>query len=149
MYDQYEKFYQLKKHIKERDIKAVRLTCKNNLKTLVSRHTLKKTGQVHSKTEVEVNTVHFPINSLKYRLNMFQQESLWANKYENSDNYLRVYYEDLLYGYNKEMEDVLLFLVLDKKQKLSLALKKIAPDSLGLIIENYTEVEKELIGSIN
>ncbi len=132
---------------KEHDVGIIHLIRENALKTIVSAETAQKRGLSHSTSKVKWVTVHLSPFKLKMQLTRLTQQ---IEKYQTvlkNTRHLEVSYEALVARPEAETRRILDFLKLEQLGPLTTNLVKLNPNSLGDIIENYTEVKQALHGT--
>ncbi len=127
----------------------IHLVRNNALKIVVSRETAKKRNLYHLQNETEIQDVTIRLEP-KSLLN--DLESIAAEVEDNRQKfshlpYLELSYESFVKDMTEEAENIFSFLAVNIVQGLPVPLKKINPDSISDLIENYDEVQEILMGT--
>ena len=135
-------------YIKQHDLAVIHLTRENVLRTHLSRVTARARNVWHTdKTHNKKKPVVVPPEKLLRALDKIgQQDELWRNKLANLTP-LSMTYESLVRNLGESSGDILSFLGVDNEVGLQSSLKKINPNDLRKVIENYDAVERSLGGS--
>ena len=131
----------------ENDVPIIHLIRENSLKTIVSRLAVKKRGVSHSTAKVKPITLHLQPFVLKMRLLRLTRKIRQYRTKLKSLRYLEISYESFVADQETETHRLLDFLHIDHIVLLTANIVKLNPDSLGAIIENYTEIEWTLQGT--
>jgi LPS sulfotransferase NodH len=149
MLDQAEKYPEVLDLLQQKRFKIIHIWRKNILKIYLSRVKAEQTGIYVSKKIVDRSKIHLDDELLITNLNNIKATQGKLLKLIESLRleYFNIQYENLLTNREKELEKILEFLELDAKFNLTTYLKKINPDNLVDIIDNYYEIEEILQGT--
>jgi len=142
-------FPMVMRYIEQRGLAVIHLTRANALRTHLSRVTARARNVWHThKALGKKQAVVVPTDRLLKSLHkIVQQDELWKNKLSILDP-LSITYESLARNLDDASGEILSFLDVDIEVGLQSTLKKINPNDLRQVIENYDEVENVMIGSI-
>jgi hypothetical protein len=149
-YSQINRYPAIIPWIKQNDIKIIHLIRMNLLKRLVSHKISTTRNLCHSTQTVEPIKVHI---DPKILIDDFRRRQKRFAKYKMRFTdvldlpYIEVSYESLVSDFDSEIRKVLKFLEIDGHMSLTSEFVKVNPDSLGDIIENYSEVKQTLINT--
>ena len=133
-------------YIKDNDFYIIHLIRKNFLKTILSRETAKARSMYHASPEDSVKAVKVTLDTetLMSDLNTINNEVSENREVFNGCPYTEVYYEDLVENKDEVSKSIFEFLGLDPNgiSEMEFPLKKINPDNLEDLIENFDEVER-------
>lgn len=146
MLSQVWQFPESVRYIQKHRIKVLHLVRENFLKTLVSRISAKTRKLYHITKPVNVDKIHVPIHSLLSSLDLIAEEVSDWKQFAVNNPYMELSYESFVADREKELENALTFLGVEYLS-LDCRLKKINPDDLSQVIENYSEVERTLAGT--
>jgi LPS sulfotransferase NodH len=125
--------------LKEHNVKAILVRRVNPIKTLVSRRTAAKSGVYHVSGPHKSTTIRIDTESLVADLDEIENEApTWRKKLGDATEYLDIAYEDYLLDQPGTNEKILDFLGVPQAI-LTSKLKKINPDDLRMLIENFEE----------
>jgi hypothetical protein len=149
MLDQAEKYPEVLDLLQQKRFKIIHIWRKNILKIYLSRVKAEQTGIYVSKKIVDRSKIHLDDELLITNLNNIKATQGKLLKLIESLRleYFNIQYENLLTNREKELEKIIEFLELDAKFNLTTYLKKINPDNLVDIIDNYYEIEEILQGT--
>ncbi|WP_339338462.1 sulfotransferase [uncultured Oceanicoccus sp.] len=146
MFNQTGRFPAIIPYLKSNKIKLIHLVRENYLKTHISALMANKRG-FHSTKAVKQIKLIMPVRDLVYRLDCIKNESdQWANIFSESDNYLRVTYEDFMKSRDEQISKIVDFLGIEKEE-ISSDLVKLTSDDLSEVLENYEDVKSKLLGT--
>lgn len=134
-------------YLRERDAKVIRVVRCNQLKVLVSRILLKRTGLPHTTTRLCSPRLQLPTWNLKRRLDSITRENeRWSILLADVE-YLPITYERVLSDRQTEFRRVLEFLRVDLDVALHSPFQKLTPNRLQDVIQNYADVVRCLSGT--
>lgn len=141
MYDQINK--PIDKWINNNEIKIIHLVRRNTLKVILSLKTAKKRKLYHSTGKEKIEKVNI---KLKPKKTLKEIETIQKNikKYRElylKKDYIEIFYEDFVEDMNKQAQEIFSFLGLNPFKCSTIPLKKINPDSIQAIVDNYDEIE--------
>jgi hypothetical protein len=154
MYNQLQYYNKpLERWFKNEKVYLIHLIRKNALKLHLSWLARLKRGLAHSEKKVKLVKVYVDpktiVNILdkivQRQKNMKKEISL---KFQNNP-YLEVYYEDLQNSYISQMDRVFEFLEIKKCLIPKPNLKKLNPDNISSLIDNYDEIRHVLERSVH
>lgn len=130
--------------LESRGVRAILVHRINPLKTLVSRLTAAKSGVYHVSGEHKAPTIEIDTANLIRDLDSIGEDVLtWRKMLDNSTDYIEIAYEEYLedqVGKNQEIQQFLQV----PHATLSSNLKKVNPDDLSRVIDNYDDVIETL-----
>lgn len=147
MYDQLEDFKCLKELIKNEGVLIIHLIRTNLLKMHLSKLTRRKRGVAHSSKKVEKVKVGVNHKTILNQLDELNDDQQRMKKMFPGNPYLEVTFEDIFYRQTEIARKVCDFLGVEQCKIRPPVLKKLNPDSVRDIVENYDEVSKKLIGT--
>ena len=147
MYDQLEYYGFLKSLIRAENIYIIHLIRNNPLKIYLSKLTRRKRGIAHSVREVKEVKVWVNPKTLLHRLDRTIEAQRKMKILFSNNPYLEITSEDFFGNYSETSKRTLGFLGVENRQIRMPRLKKLNPDSVGQIIENYDEITKKLKGT--
>lgn len=127
----------------------IHLVRNNALKIVVSRETARKRNLYHLDTNNKIQNVTVrlePLCLLNNLKNIVAEVESNRKKYLDLP-YLEVTYESFVKDMAKEANRIFSFLAVKNVENLPVPLKKINPDSVSDLIENYDEVKEALLGT--
>jgi LPS sulfotransferase NodH len=140
-------------HLLELDVKAILVRRRNILKTLVSRRAAAQSGVYHVSHALQKPTsvenwvapkVTINTATLISDLQSIEKEHLhWESKLSTNVEYLDIEYEQYVQDPHAANKKILAFLGVQNVSLVS-DLKKVNPDKLSSLIENYAEVVQKL-----
>lgn len=143
------KFPMVLDYVKSRTVKVIHLKRTNVLKTLVSRISAAKTGIYHSVEAKRARTkIYVPVNTLLPKLQTMKNEQKRWDRRLIDINHISILYEDFVQEPEAIGNQISEFLGVEKGYQLKSRLKKLNPDDLSNIIENYVDIEANLRGSV-
>ncbi|MCU7555326.1 Stf0 sulfotransferase family protein [Alteromonas sp. ASW11-19] len=138
----------LTRYLKANDFHIIHLIRQNVLKTYISRVTAQARNTYHAEPgeKVEKVTITLQTDTLINELRTIKNEIEYHRKLFSDSPYMEVFYEELIDDKKGVTQSILEHLSLDteKVPKMEFPLKKINPDNLAELIENYDEVERLL-----
>lgn len=146
-YNHMESYPAIVTWLREHEIKIIHFVRHNLLKRYVSQATMRARGLAHSTKTVQPVKVRLQIGKLEKEL---ARRVRIVEKYRRTfidGPYLEVSYESFVANREAETRRILQFLDIDRFMPLASDLKKLNPDSLEDIIENYEEVALVLKGT--
>ncbi len=147
MYGQARRFPEVVDWCREFNVSVVHLMRENSLKILVSRQVAKSRGVYFSTRPLERTAVTLDVNRLEAALKKMDSTVEYHQHLFSTLPYTEVTYENLVTHRNVEFRRILEFLETDMDQELTTDVVKTSPDSLSMLIENYSEVCEVLRGS--
>ena len=130
--------------LKEHNVKAILVRRVNPIKTLVSRRTAAKSGVYHVSGSHNAPTIKIDTNNLIADLDSIENEApIWRKMLGETTNYLDIAYEDYLQDQPGTNQKLLDFLKV-RRAPLTSKLKKVNPNDLRKLIENYEEAAAAL-----
>jgi hypothetical protein len=150
MYDQLNDYRPLQNWIKGRDISIIHLIRRNALKLLLSRVKSKSTKQYHfAGGNGSTKKVSLDRASVISQLSKIVSKQTEVKQKFPDNPYLEISYERFFSDYLEESGKVLTFLGVERDDmEFPQFLKKLNPDSLGDLIENYDEIALTLQGTL-
>ena len=134
-------------YVKTNRIKAVHVTRRNVLKTLLSRELARQTGVYHhfgEKQHGEVEAIHLETGDLPRRLrNLVNEDREWQGLLYGHVDVHRVCYEVFVNDHESASRQLLMFLGLEYLD-LTSNLTKLNPTDMRRLIRNYDEVANAL-----
>jgi LPS sulfotransferase NodH len=128
-------------YTRQKQSKVIHLVRENTLKVIVSRHRVRLSGGVaHTFTEVPILKIHLPASNLIGEIKKIEKAKARWRKRLSAFAFLEVSYESFVSDKKDETHRVLSFLGVDGSYELTSPLKRINPDRLDQVIENYDEV---------
>lgn len=147
MYGQARRFPEVASWCEANDVRVVHLIRENFLKIIVSGKIAKQRGVYHStrrldaiKVRIDPRAIISQLEKIEAQVNMYRQIFSYGS-------YLEVNYEILVANTADEAKRLLRFLDVETDEPLTSDLKKINPNSLADLVENYNDVKNELLGS--
>ena len=147
MYDQLEYYGFLRSPIKERSISVIHLIRNNPLKIYLSRLTRRKRGVAHAVYEVKEVKVWVDPKSILNHLSLIARNQEEMKKLFPDNPYLEITSEDFFLHHAETSVKILNFVGVDQCEVDAPKLKKLNPDSVKQIIENYHEISEILKGT--
>ena len=147
MYNQLTAYPLLEQWFEEENIHVIHLIRKNILKTIISRKTAEKRNIYHSTEKLNTDKIYIDTKHLISDIEEIKGEIESNRNKIKHNNYIEVFYEDISSNLKKYASETLSFLGINSYEDMNCDLKKINPDSLEDIIENYDEVCQELAGN--
>jgi len=139
-----------------RNVKAILVSRRNSLKTLVSRRSASASGIYHISKTLNIKTAVETWTPRKITINtktviddlsnIELECSLWRTRLDNVVEHIDVVYEEYAGSIDAGNRRILEFLDVPQLQ-LTSDLKKINPDNLGDLISNYDDLAKVLKGT--
>lgn len=142
-------FPELREWIDENYVKRVHLIRENYLKIIVSRE-VKKTGAVSNARpgdEVALTTIRLRTDNLISRLNQLAVEVEQERQQISGKPHIEICYERLCDDLESSIRDILDFIEVPWSKAMKVPMKKVNPDRLDQILENYEEVAEVLRGT--
>jgi len=136
----------LEDYLHRKNVHVIHLIRKNVLKIIVSRETAKKRNLYHATPEENIPAVKVYLHPKTLRQDIIRILSEVSHFRERFARYayLEAYYEDFVSSRVEVSRKIFDFLQVPFIENLDVPLRKINPDSLELLIENYEEIEREL-----
>lgn len=131
------------------DVSIIHLIRENILKIIVSAESARVRNLYHAEKETKIEKIKVRINTnnlLEIIQNKYAAVQSHKDRYKNLP-YLETYYEKIVDNFDKEISKVFEFLGVSSCDGLDVPLKKINPDSLSEIIENYDDVVNKMKGT--
>ncbi|MBI2485387.1 MAG: hypothetical protein HYW01_00190 [Deltaproteobacteria bacterium] len=147
MYDQLKYYGFLKNFIKEEGISVIHLIRNNPLKIYLSRLTGRKRGVAHAIYEVKEVKVWVDPKKILNHLNLIMKNQERMKKFFSDNSYLEIASEDFFGNHSETSKKILDFLGVDEREIRAPKLKKLNPDSVRQIIENYDEIFEVIKGT--
>jgi LPS sulfotransferase NodH len=136
----------LTQYIKDNDFYIIHLIRKNFLKTILSRETASVRSMYHASPEDSVKPikVNLDTKTLMSDLNTINDEVNHNRDEFKESRYIEVYYEDLVENKDEVTKSIFEFLGLSLNgiSEMEFPLKKINPDRIEDLIENFDEIER-------
>ncbi len=149
MYDQLARYSPLQKWAAEPDVSIIHLIRENAVKLLISRIVAKKTGayQFARKKGPRPKVYLDPTETISELNRIVGLREKMRKKFSNNP-YLEITYERFFSEYPVESERVFAFLGIPKAEmEFPAFLKKLNPNSLEDLVENYDEIAAALRGT--
>ena len=145
MYNQISK--SLDKWIIQNKLYIIHLIRENTLKLVLSRETAKIRKLYHANNDLKISPVKVKLNPNRIVdvLKKINTEIEYNKRRYCYNPYMEIKYEDLQCDIAKAARSIYRFLNVDDVKKLNIPLKKINPDSLEDLIQNYEEIREVLI----
>lgn len=148
MYDQLEDYIFLKDLIRRENIFLIHLIRNNPLKIHLSKLARRKRGIPHSVNEVEKVRVWVDPKKLTNRLDRIVRDQERMKKTFPDNPYLEITFEDFINDYPDSSKKIWDFLGVNYQCGIRTPkLKKLNPDSVRQIVENYDEIASTLKGT--
>jgi len=147
MYNQLEYYGFLKKLIKNENLYVIHLIRNNALKIHLSKLTRRERGVAHSTCKVKEVKVRVDPRTILHHLSRIVKKRERMKKMFPDNPYLEITSEDFFAHHPEVSKKVLDFLEVDRCEVRAPNLKKLNPDSVRRIIENYDEIFKVLKGT--
>lgn len=147
MYGQVRRYPEVVDWCRHNEVRVVHLIRRNSLKVIVSRQIAAERGIYWSTRPVETRKVNLKTRALVARL---RESNTLVEKHRalfSSLPYMEVVYEDFVADRDAELRRILEFLGCDVNVQLTSELVKTSPDALDLLIENYEDVRRTLLGT--
>lgn len=133
--------------IRNGDIKAIQIIRRNVLKTYLSRLSSQASGRYHTRSDVEVAKLAVNTKRLLSRLDEIHAENDWWSRLLSGYDHILVEYEEFVASKENESRRILEYLGVDHYEELTSANRKINPDDLSRLVDNYPELEATLRGT--
>jgi len=148
MYSQLSYYRSLQRWITNRNIAIIHLIRQNALKKLLSSAVAKKTGQVHFARNKSIQKVFLNPQTILTQLNRIVSLREGMKKKFPGNPYLEITYEQFFSDHFEELKRICAFLGIERAEiEFPHFLKKLNPDSLEDLIENYDEIAMLLKGT--
>ncbi|TVL95247.1 MAG: hypothetical protein CV082_11595 [Candidatus Brocadia sp. BL1] len=148
MYEQLEDYCSLQDWIADQKVLIIHLIRQNALKMLLSRLMAEKTGDFQTISNKSAHTkIILDQQRVLKQLNAIVCEQEKMRKRFSGNPYLEITYEQFFYNYPEEAKRIFHFLNLENNKTGFPDLKKINPESLKDLIENYEEIANLLHGT--
>jgi hypothetical protein len=147
MYDQLNYYGFLKNFIREEGTSVIHLIRNNPLKIYLSRLTRRKRGVAHAMYEVKEVKVRVDPKCILDHLSLIVKNQEGMKKLFPDNPYLEITSEDFFRNDSETAEKILDFLGVEECEIRAPKLKKLNPDSVKQIIENYDEIFEVIKGT--
>jgi LPS sulfotransferase NodH len=147
MLSQAREFPDAIRYLQENRTKILHVVRDNALKTLVSRISARKRKLYHSIEGVEVEKVYLSPRKLLNNLEQVLDETEQWRHLAADNPYIKISYESFLVDREQVLRDALDFLGVEYVASMSSNLKKINPENLSDVVENFDEVTRLLTGT--
>jgi LPS sulfotransferase NodH len=139
----------IRKWIVDNNVSIIHLVRKNTLKIILSRETknLRQVAHITSGERIKDVKVKLDVDTLVPRISRMADQVQKHREMFSMLPYLEVTYEDFVSDPGGCAERIFAFLGVSGVDNLELPLKKINPDSVERLIENYAEVRARLLDS--
>lgn len=147
MLSQAREFPDAIRYLQENRIKILHVVRDNALKTLVSRISARTRKLYHSIEDIEAEKVYLPPRKLLKSLAQILDEGEQWKRLAADNPYIKISYESFLVDREQVLRDALGFLGVEYVASMSSDLKKINPENLSDVVENFDEVTRLLTGT--
>lgn len=146
-YEQAARYPRVLRWAAREGVPVIHLVRENALKTLVSRATSQARRLRHTRAEVETVRIAIPAAALPRRLRALSGEIERMRRKLAANRGLELHYERLIADPERETRRILDFLGIERRAPLKSPYRKINPESLAEVVENYAEVCEALAGT--
>ena len=134
--------------LKRNDVSIIHLMRLNYLKIWISRCRMQATKIPHSSKTLKTEKIRVKTKNLVKKLASLEKECENNRTiFSSFGRYHEVTYEDFFSDQAAEQRKILQFLELDESARLSCNLKKINPNRIDALVENYDQVKSALEGT--
>lgn len=146
MLDQVREFPDIMRYLQANRISILHVIRENVLKTMVSRVSAISRGLYHSNEKVDVGKIQLPLRGLLKKLDSLEKEIQDWRSLASENPYLAISYESFNADRDNQLDRARKFLGVGDTP-MSSPLRKLNPDNLVDVVENYEELVRALSGT--